>query len=111
MVGYLKRAEVGVSTRVIATGFPVKLINYVQLGLKTVIVGDSVSSCPAPNVWLAGSDAQSFADTLAQALDTSKQVQVSSGADEMQMSAEPYEKVYLATMRQITSRTSREQLS
>lgn len=111
MVGYLKRAEIGVSTRVIATGFPVKLINYVQLGLKAVIVADSVSNRPASGVWLAGSDAESFAEALVEALDASKSAQARTGTDEMQMSAEPYEKVYLAAMRRITSGTSRGQLS
>ncbi|MBT6177255.1 MAG: glycosyltransferase family 4 protein [Deltaproteobacteria bacterium] len=111
MVGYLKRAEIGLSTRTLSTGFPVKLINYVQLGLKAVVVADSVSA-PAPTgVWLAGAGVESFISALVAALDSPGPSASLENQGLMQMSTKPYDEVYGAVIKQLTSETFPEQLS
>ena len=109
MVSYLRRAEVGLSTRVIATGFPVKLINYVQLGLKAVVVAKSVPSPATPGVWLADSTPQGFAKTLEEALGSPSVTGSEQG--QMQMNPELYDKVYQTVIRRFTSKPSQGQLS
>ena len=69
LVSYLRRAEVGLSTRTISTGFPVKLINYTQLGLKAVACKESVKAGAFERLWLADSDPAAFAQAVLSALD------------------------------------------
>ena len=69
MVRFMKRAEVGVSSRVLGTGFPVKLISYLQLGLKAVACRSSVQVPALEGLWLSSPDPVSFAEQLIEAME------------------------------------------
>ncbi len=68
MVSYLSQAQVGVSSRILSTGFPVKLITYLQLGLKAVACRASLNTTSVENVWLSGESPQEFAKAILEAM-------------------------------------------
>lgn len=74
LVNYMRQAQVGLSTRVLKAGFPVKLINYLQVGLQSVACATPGLPERHPAIHLSRPNPESFANAIVHALNQEKTI-------------------------------------